>query len=83
MKTILKSGFKSFVASCNKCGCKFKYELSDIDTGFVNCPECDNDVFHSINNVTKENNSGVHIKFGEHCISDQPFIVSGCDLERK
>lgn len=60
MKITLKSGFKSFVATCNKCGCRFKYELSDIDTGFVNCPECDNDVFHSINNVDKESSSNTN-----------------------
>ena len=34
---------KPFVIRCNKCGCKFQYEYTDLDAALPNkikCPEC-------------------------------------------
>ena len=49
MIKIIKHGKKMFEATCNKCGCKFSYELEDIGLvipGHVRCPECDTSVEH-------------------------------------
>ena len=46
MKVILKQGRDGFIATCRKCGCEFKYALSDIIIDRVYCPYCDNPVYH-------------------------------------
>lgn len=46
MKKVIESGKKEFIAVCDKCGCKFSYELEDVAGGVVNCPECDEYVVH-------------------------------------
>lgn len=41
MIKIIKPGKKEFTAICDKCGCEFTYELSDLSlNNYVPCPEC-------------------------------------------
>ena len=48
MKKIIKSGRTSFTTRCEKCLCKFEYELRDIeDSNEVICPECGNANLHN------------------------------------
>lgn len=54
MKEIIEHGKKSFIIQCNKCGCKFKYDLEDIGCGgYLYCPECLEMCFHP-NQIVKE-----------------------------
>lgn len=46
MITIIKPGKKEFEATCPKCGCQFKYEITDIYYYFVYCPECNEKYYH-------------------------------------
>lgn len=47
MREIIEPGKKSFVLTCNHCGCKFRYELEDIGCGDdVYCPDCHSRCFH-------------------------------------
>lgn len=40
MKKVLRHGYDKFNAECEKCGCHFAYELSDIEHHYIECPEC-------------------------------------------
>lgn len=46
MIKIIKPGKKEFTVTCDKCGCVFSYELSDIYISGVTCPECGKYVTH-------------------------------------
>lgn len=49
MIKIIKSGKKEFHAICSNCGCEFTYEQEDLNgTGFINCPECNAIMEHSV-----------------------------------
>lgn len=49
MIKIIKSGKKEFHATCPFCGCEFTYEQEDLNgTGFINCPECNAIMEHSV-----------------------------------
>lgn len=49
MKKIITSGKKEFIAVCNRCGCKFSYELEDVLwNNVVKCPECNEHVSHIV-----------------------------------
>lgn len=61
MRTIIKEGKKEFIGRCSKCGCEFKYELSDVSIGSVYCPCCSNPVYHpdqSEQDTAKRHNLG-------------------------
>lgn len=59
MREIIEHGKKSFTIQCNKCGCKFKYDLEDISCGgFLYCPECLQICYHP-NQVVKEPSSEI------------------------
>lgn len=48
MITIIEHGKTHFEKTCDRCGCKFTYDLEDlsyVDT--IRCPECDNKLYHS------------------------------------
>lgn len=46
---ILQHGDEKFVATCHRCGCKFTYEVEDIDAyGEVHCPECIGKALHCL-----------------------------------
>ena len=59
MKTIIKSGRKTYITTCERCGCEFSYQDDDIITEgdaalasklasykkFVECPFCNNNIF--------------------------------------
>ena len=45
MKKIIKGAFQRFLTDCEKCGCSFEYELTDLardrhDNPAVECPRC-------------------------------------------
>lgn len=40
MIKIIKEGKTEFRKTCDKCGCVFEYEHSDIDDGKIKCPCC-------------------------------------------
>ena len=55
MIKIIIPGKQEFIATCNKCGCKFSYELSDLkkdithyafDLNVVECPCCKERYIH-------------------------------------
>ena len=47
MKKIIRHGYGQYVATCDRCACKFVYELQDINgLGFVSCPECYQEILH-------------------------------------
>ena len=44
---IVKPGQTEFNGFCDRCGCQFTYELSDLNlTGTVNCPTCNKTFYH-------------------------------------
>lgn len=49
MIKIIEEGQKEFTARCPICGCKFSYQLRDIELTSVRCPCCDHYVVHKIN----------------------------------
>ena len=40
MIKIIKPGKTDFRLTCNKCGCIFEYNVTDIDDGYIKCPTC-------------------------------------------
>ena len=60
MKEILKKGESSFVTNCDVCGCKFRYNLFDINiTGTtVSCPRCGHYCIHKLENRVRGEESG-------------------------
>ena len=47
MIKILEKGQKTFVRTCDRCGCKFQYDLSDLSgTDYISCPYCHTTIVH-------------------------------------
>lgn len=40
MIKVIEHGKADYVAECDKCGCKFSYEIRDVVGGTVRCPDC-------------------------------------------
>lgn len=55
MKKIIKSGKKEFITICPTCGCQFTYEISDINLGSVQCPDCFGFCYHPNQDGEEEN----------------------------
>lgn len=47
MIKILEKGQKTFTKTCDRCGCKFQYDLSDLSgLDYINCPFCHTTLTH-------------------------------------
>lgn len=47
MIKIIKEGQKKFTKTCNRCGCEFQYDLSDLSgSDYINCPCCHTTLVH-------------------------------------
>ena len=47
MIKIIEEGQKTFTKTCDRCGCKFQYDLSDLSgTDYINCPCCHTTLVH-------------------------------------
>jgi hypothetical protein len=47
MIKIIEQGQKTFIRTCDRCGCKFQYDLSDlIGLEYISCPCCHNNLIH-------------------------------------
>lgn len=47
MIKILEKGQKTFTRTCDRCGCKFQYDLSDLSgLDYINCPFCHTTLTH-------------------------------------
>lgn len=47
MIKILEQGQKTFTRTCDRCGCKFQYDLSDLSgLDYINCPCCHTTLTH-------------------------------------
>lgn len=47
MIKIIEQGQKTFTRTCDRCGCKFQYDLSDLSgLDFINCPYCHTTITH-------------------------------------
>ena len=47
MIKIIKQGQKTFIRTCDRCGCKFQYDLSDLSgLEYISCPCCHNTLTH-------------------------------------
>ena len=47
MIKIIEKGQKTFVRICDRCGCKFQYDLSDLSgLEYISCPCCHNSLVH-------------------------------------
>lgn len=47
MIKIIEEGQKTFTRTCNRCGCKFQYDLSDLSgTDYIDCPCCHTTLVH-------------------------------------
>lgn len=47
MIKIIEKGQKTFTRTCDRCGCKFQYDLSDLGgLDFINCPCCHTTLTH-------------------------------------
>lgn len=54
MIKILEEGQKTFTRTCNRCGCKFQYDLSDLSgTDYISCPCCHTTLTHVGPNTNK------------------------------
>lgn len=58
MKKVDRHGWDKYLTVCNKCGCTFAYELSDVfgennylGEQLVTCPECEYQTPHNYLNV--------------------------------
>ena len=40
MKRIIENG-KYNIITCSECGCKFSFDVTDIENNMVTCPQCD------------------------------------------
>lgn len=47
MIKIIEQGQKTFTRTCDRCGCKFQYDLSDLSgLDYINCPCCHTTIIH-------------------------------------
>ena len=47
MIKIIEQGQKTFIRTCNRCGCKFQYDLSDLSgLDYISCPCCHTTLTH-------------------------------------
>lgn len=47
MIKIIEQGQKTFTRTCDRCGCKFQYDLSDLSgLEYISCPCCHNSLVH-------------------------------------
>ena len=47
MIKIIEKGQQTFTRTCNRCGCKFQYDLSDLSgLDYINCPFCHTTLTH-------------------------------------
>lgn len=47
MIKIIEKGQKTFIKTCDRCGCKFQYDLSDLSgLDYINCPCCHTTLTH-------------------------------------
>jgi hypothetical protein len=47
MIKILEQGQQTFTITCDRCGCKFQYDLSDLSgLDYINCPFCHTTLTH-------------------------------------
>lgn len=47
MIKIIEQGQKTFIKTCDRCGCKFQYDLSDLSgLDYINCPCCHTTLTH-------------------------------------
>ena len=47
MIKIIEQGQQTFTRTCDRCGCKFQYDLSDLDgLDYINCPFCHTTLTH-------------------------------------
>lgn len=47
MIKILEKGQQTFTRTCDRCGCKFQYDLSDLSgTDYISCPCCHTTLTH-------------------------------------
>lgn len=47
MIKIIKEGQKIFIRTCDRCGCKFQYDLDDLSgLDYINCPCCHTTLTH-------------------------------------
>ena len=47
MIKIIEQGQKTFIRTCDRCGCKFQYDLSDLSgLDYISCPCCHTTLVH-------------------------------------
>ena len=47
MIKIIEQGQKTFIRTCDRCGCKFQYDLSDLSgLDYISCPYCNTTLIH-------------------------------------
>ena len=47
MIKIIEQGQKTFTRTCDRCGCKFQYDLSDLSgSDYISCPYCHTTIVH-------------------------------------
>lgn len=47
MIKMLEKGQQTFTRTCDRCGCKFQYDLSDLSgLDYINCPYCHTTITH-------------------------------------
>ena len=47
MIKIIEQGQKTFTRTCDRCGCKFQYDLSDLSgSDYISCPYCHTTLIH-------------------------------------
>ena len=47
MIKIIEKGQKTFIRTCDRCGCKFQYDLSDLSgLDYISCPCCHTTLIH-------------------------------------
>lgn len=47
MIKIIEKGQKTFIRTCDRCGCKFQYDLSDLSgSDYISCPYCHTTLIH-------------------------------------
>ena len=47
MIKIIEQGQKTFIRTCDRCGCKFQYDLSDLSgSDYISCPYCHTTIVH-------------------------------------
>lgn len=52
MIKVIEHGYKKYQTSCDRCECRFEYEIDDVNSkGVVQCPDCKNDCYHTTLNV--------------------------------